>query len=172
MEFDFRGSRQAERDDHASFHDADFIGEHVERWRHRVLPPSKTCQDARDGHAVPLVRSLRWGSPLPVVFVVWHRTSQTRILIRMSNTGTIPSSGYRYITSVPGVCGGQAIVEGTRIGVHDVRGLLQSGETVESVVANCLPTLTRAQVYECLAYYEDHRGEIDLLVARQMQTEA
>jgi hypothetical protein len=23
-------------------------------------------------------------------------------------------------------------------------------------------------VYECLAYYEDHRGEIDLLVARQM----
>jgi hypothetical protein len=28
--------------------------------------------------------------------------------------------------------------------------------------------LTKAQVYECLAYYEDHRGEIDLLVARQM----
>lgn len=90
----------------------------------------------------------------------------------MSNTATLPSSGYRYITSVPGVRGGQAIVEGTRIGVHDVIGLLQNGETVESVVANCLTTLTRAQVYECLAYYEDHRGEIDLLVARQMQTEA
>ena len=28
--------------------------------------------------------------------------------------------------------------------------------------------LTRAQVYECLAYYEDHRGEIDALVAEQM----
>jgi uncharacterized protein (DUF433 family) len=67
---------------------------------------------------------------------------------------------------------GQAIVEGTRIGVHDVIALLQTGETVESVVANCFPTLTRAQVYECLAYYEDHRGEIDVLVARQMQTEA
>ena len=47
-------------------------------------------------------------------------------------------------------------------------GLLQNGETVESVVTSCLPTLTKAQVYECLAYYEDHRGEIDVLVAQQM----
>ena len=60
---------------------------------------------------------------------------------------------------------------GTRIGVHDVIALLQTGESVESVVANCFPALTRAQVYECLAYYEDHRGEIDVLVSRQMQTE-
>jgi len=90
----------------------------------------------------------------------------------MSTPAKVPSSGYRYIASVPGVRGGQAIVEGTRIGVHDVIALLHTGETVESVVANCFPTLTRAQVYECLAYYEDHRGEIDVLVSRQMQTEA
>ena len=75
---------------------------------------------------------------------------------------------YRYITQVPGVRSGAAIVVGTRIGVHDVVGLLQNGETVETLVANCFPDLTRAQVYECLAYYEDHRGEIDVLVARQM----
>ena len=31
--------------------------------------------------------------------------------------------------------------------------------------------LTRAQVYECLAYYEDHRAEIDTLIARQMSPE-
>lgn len=66
------------------------------------------------------------------------------------------------------VRGGQARVEGTRIAVHDVIGLLQNGETVDSVTANCFPTLSKAQVYECLAYYEDHEGEIDLLVARQM----
>lgn len=77
-------------------------------------------------------------------------------------------AAYRYLTRQPGVRGGHAIVEGTRIGVHDVVGLLQNGETVESIVARCFPTLTRAQVYECLAYYEDHRGEIDVLVARQM----
>ena len=75
---------------------------------------------------------------------------------------------YRYITQVPGVRSGAAIVVGSRIGVHDVVGLLQNGETVETLVANCFPGLTRAQVYECLAYYEDHRGEIDVLVARQM----
>ena len=75
---------------------------------------------------------------------------------------------YRYIMRTPDVRGGNACVEGTRIGVHDVIGLLHNGETVDSLIANCFPLLTRAQVYECLAFYEDHRGEIDLLVARQM----
>ena len=46
-------------------------------------------------------------------------------------------------------------------------GLLQNGETVEAW-SPALPTLTKAQVYECLAYCEDHRGEIDVLVAQQM----
>lgn len=75
---------------------------------------------------------------------------------------------YVYITRQSAVRGGNPIVAGTRIGVHDVIGLLQNGETVESLVVQCFPQLTRAQVYECLAYYEDHRGEIDVLVARQM----
>jgi uncharacterized protein (DUF433 family) len=83
---------------------------------------------------------------------------------RMAITGET----YRYITRKPGVRGGNAIIEGTRIGVHDVVGLLQNGESVESVVTSCFPGLSRAQVYESLAYYEDHRGEIDVLVARQM----
>jgi uncharacterized protein (DUF433 family) len=75
---------------------------------------------------------------------------------------------YRYITRKEGVRGDNAFVEGTRVGVHDVVGLLQNGETIDSLVGSCYPGLTKAQVYECLAYYEDHRGEIDLLVARQM----
>jgi uncharacterized protein (DUF433 family) len=77
-------------------------------------------------------------------------------------------SRYAYITRQDAVRGGNPIVTGTRIGIHDVVGLLQNGETVDSLVTQCFPDLTRAQVYECLAYYEDHRGEIDLLVARQM----
>jgi uncharacterized protein (DUF433 family) len=78
---------------------------------------------------------------------------------------------YAYITRIDGVRSGNAIVLGTRIGVHDVVGLLQNGETVDSVVTQSFPDLTRAQVYGCLAYYEDHRGEIDVLVARQMGRE-
>ncbi len=77
------------------------------------------------------------------------------------------SESYRYIVRTEGVRGGHARVEGTRIGVHDVIGLLQNGESVESVI-RCFPSLTRAQVYECLAYYEDHLSEVDLLIARQM----
>jgi len=82
--------------------------------------------------------------------------------------GAETSQSYRYIVRSPDVRGGNARVEDTRIAVHDVIGLLQNGETVDSVVTSSLPTLTKAQVYECLAYYEDHRGEIDLLVAQQM----
>lgn len=67
----------------------------------------------------------------------------------------------------PDVRGGNPRVEGTRIAVHDVVGLLQNGESIESITATCLPMITKAQVYECLAYYEDHRGEVDVLVARQ-----
>jgi uncharacterized protein (DUF433 family) len=74
---------------------------------------------------------------------------------------------YRYITRANGVRGGHARIENTRIGVHDVVGLVQNGETVDSV-PGCLPGVTRAQVYECLAYYEDHRAEIDHLIASQM----
>jgi uncharacterized protein (DUF433 family) len=74
---------------------------------------------------------------------------------------------YRYITQIPGVRSGAAIVVGTRIGVHDVVGLSVNGASVDDVVRS-FPEITRAQVYECLAYYEDHREEIDWLVAEQM----
>ncbi|MEP6663979.1 MAG: DUF433 domain-containing protein [Verrucomicrobiota bacterium] len=78
------------------------------------------------------------------------------------------SETYRYITRTPGIRGGNTRIENSRIGVHDVIGLLQNGETVDTITVTCFPDITKAQVYECLAYYEDHRGEIDLLVARQM----
>lgn len=79
------------------------------------------------------------------------------------------ATAYRYLVNISGVCGGQTIIEGTRIGVHDVIGLLQNGETVDSICSSrCFPDITKAQVYECLAYYEDHRTEIDALVIEQM----
>lgn len=79
----------------------------------------------------------------------------------------MPGTSYRYLVNLPDVCGGKTIVEGTRVGVHDVVGLIASGATVDEVLRS-FPNLTRAQVYECLAYYEDHRPAIDVLVAQQM----
>ena len=79
----------------------------------------------------------------------------------------MPTTAYRELANLPGVCGGQTIVENTRIGVHDVIGLIINGAAIEDVLHN-FPDLTKAQVYECLAYYEDHRTEIDALIAEQM----
>jgi uncharacterized protein (DUF433 family) len=76
-------------------------------------------------------------------------------------------TNYRYLTRIPGVRSGQTIVEGTRIGVHDVVSLIVNGSTIDDVVRS-FPDLKRSQVYECLAYYEDNRGEVDALIARQM----
>lgn len=76
-------------------------------------------------------------------------------------------ASYRYLTQISGVRSGAPIVAGTRLGVHDVVGLIVNGAGVDDVVRS-FPELTRAQVYECLAYYEDHRGEIDWRIAEQM----
>jgi len=74
---------------------------------------------------------------------------------------------YRYLVNLPDVCSGRKIVENTRIGVHDVMGLMLNGTSIEDV-RRSFPDLTKAQIYECLSYYEDHRTEIDALVAEQM----
>ena len=83
----------------------------------------------------------------------------------------MPATAYRYLINLPGVRGGNTIVEGTRIAVHDVAGIFINGESVDDAVRS-FPDLTRAQVYECPAYYEDHRAEIDALIARQMNSAA
>ena len=76
------------------------------------------------------------------------------------------ATSYRYIVQKAGVRSGHAIVEGTRIGVHDVVAMTKAGASVDEVVGS-LPSLTRAQVYECLAYYEDHQRQLDPLVTAQ-----
>jgi len=82
----------------------------------------------------------------------------------------MPATQYRYLTNIPGVRSGRTIIENTRIGVHDVIAVIINGASVDDVCRS-YPDVTRAQVYECLAYYEDHRAEIDALVARQMSAD-
>ena len=85
----------------------------------------------------------------------------------VSYKGMETATAYRYLVRLPGVGSGHTIVANTRIGVHDVIGLIVNGASLEDVQRN-FPGLTKAQIYECLAYYEDHRAEIDALVAEQM----
>lgn len=65
-----------------------------------------------------------------------------------------------HIDSHPDRCGGRPCIAGTRIRVydvyvwHDLRGL-----SPEEIVAE-FPQVTLADVYAALAYYHDHRLEI------------
>ena len=97
---------------------------------------------------------------LPRTLISWGRPRNIQTMAAVSES-------YRYIVRSPDVRGGNARVEGTRIGVHDVVGLIVNGATVDETCRS-FPDLKRSHVFECLAYYEDHRAEIDDLVARQM----
>jgi uncharacterized protein (DUF433 family) len=73
---------------------------------------------------------------------------------------------YAHIVHTPGTMGGEARIAGHRIRVRDVvcaRDL--EGLSPEEIVASVYPSLTLAEVYSALAYYEDHRDEVDRAVA-------
>jgi uncharacterized protein (DUF433 family) len=67
----------------------------------------------------------------------------------------MPSTDYRYLVNMTDVREGNTIVEDTRIGVHDVIGLIVKGFSVDDVVRS-FPDLTRAQVYEVFNYAREH----------------
>lgn len=68
---------------------------------------------------------------------------------------------YPHIVKVEGVCGGEAIIEGTRIAVwHVVEYYYKVGMSVEEFLADW-DYLNPAAVFGALAYYHDHKAEID-----------
>ena len=68
---------------------------------------------------------------------------------------------HTYIVRKEGVCGGSAIIEGTRISINCIIGYWQKvGYTPEEIVRQ-FPHLTLAQVYDAISYYYDHKEEID-----------
>ena len=74
---------------------------------------------------------------------------------------TLHRTPYPHIVKVDGVCGGNAIIEGTRIAVwHIVGYYYKVGMSVEEILAEG-DYLTPAQVFAALAYYHDHKQEID-----------
>ena len=66
----------------------------------------------------------------------------------------------QHIESDPNKCGGKPCVAGTRIRVWDVHVWHNlRGQSPEQIVSD-FPQLTLADVYAALAYYFDHREEI------------
>jgi uncharacterized protein (DUF433 family) len=77
----------------------------------------------------------------------------------VSNPATLPASGH--IESAPEICGGKPRVAGSRIRVQDVVVWHERmGLSADEIVSRW-PQLTLAGVYAALAFYHDHRAEID-----------
>lgn len=74
------------------------------------------------------------------------------------------NSQHPHIEIVERYSGPQPVIKGTRITVSDIVGYLRLGETPESLVANVLPQLNLAQVYDALSYYYDHPEEIEQIL--------
>jgi uncharacterized protein (DUF433 family) len=71
---------------------------------------------------------------------------------------------YPHVVRTPGVCGGRARIEGTRVRVYDVAFLHKDGAT-DDKIREANPDLAPAQIHAALAYYYDNREEIDAELA-------
>ena len=62
---------------------------------------------------------------------------------------------YRNVEKVPGICGGRAVIAGTRIRVSIILGCSRLGMTVEEIIQS-YPHLRSSDVYDALAYAAEH----------------
>lgn len=66
-----------------------------------------------------------------------------------------------HIEITPGVCGGRPRIAGSRIRVQDIYAYHVHHGWSAGKLVEAFPTLTLAQVHAALAYYYDHREEIE-----------
>lgn len=66
---------------------------------------------------------------------------------------------YSHITKQPGVRGGKACIDDTRIAVVDVVALLTQGLGDQQIVER-YPSLNLAQVHAAISYYYENRDEL------------
>jgi uncharacterized protein (DUF433 family) len=72
-------------------------------------------------------------------------------------------TSYPHIVKIDDIGGGQAVIEGTRIAVWHIVGYYDKvGMSVEDILAEW-SYLKPSQVFSALAYYHDHKQEIDKL---------
>jgi uncharacterized protein (DUF433 family) len=75
----------------------------------------------------------------------------------MATTAT--KTVYSHITKTPGVRGGKACIDDTRITVADIAVLVEAGQAPEQILV-AYPSLNQAQVYAAISYYHENRDEI------------
>ena len=88
----------------------------------------------------------------------------------VATAATVP---YPHISKKPEVCGGKACIDGTRIRVMDIVALHSQGYSVEEMLEHFdSRPLNPAEVHSALAYYHDHKEEIEASFAAEEKAEA
>lgn len=72
---------------------------------------------------------------------------------------TAAKNVYSHITKQPGVRGGRACIDQTRVAVVDIVAMLEQSKTPEQM-REAYPALNLAQVHAALSYYYENRDEI------------
>lgn len=75
---------------------------------------------------------------------------------------------YAHIKKTPGVCGGQPVVDDTRVRVKNLAVLAKQGRTPQQI-AEDYPGLTLGQIHAALTYYYDNPGEIEAAIVADEQ---
>lgn len=75
------------------------------------------------------------------------------------------SDGTERIVITPGTCGGKPRIAGHRIRVQDVVIWYDRMKMTPAEIVEHYPTITLADVHAALAYYYDHRDEIERQMA-------
>jgi uncharacterized protein (DUF433 family) len=86
-------------------------------------------------------------------------TTETHAEGTKSTTG--PSPDRVRIVSTPGTCGGKPRIDGHRITVKHIVLDHQRGGMSPDEIVSAYPGLTLSDVYVALAFYHDHRTDID-----------
>lgn len=63
-----------------------------------------------------------------------------------------------YIVRDPNICGGTAVVKGTRIPIRTILGSLAEGDRVEDIL-HSFPTLTEEAIWAVIAFAADSAAE-------------
>ena len=66
----------------------------------------------------------------------------------------------QHVVATPGTCGGKPRVAGTRIRVQDIVLWTEQGLSPDEIVTD-FPQLSLADVHAAMAYYFDHRDQIE-----------
>ncbi|MBI4701299.1 MAG: DUF433 domain-containing protein [Deltaproteobacteria bacterium] len=72
---------------------------------------------------------------------------------------------YPHIAVLPDLCGGQPVVEGTRIPVATLVRAHQLGMDFDEILTQ-YPDLRPEQLHAAFAYYFDHQADIERLIAQ------